>query len=379
MSAPVSAVGSDAQRAGTAPGRPGFSLGRALRVTEKDLRLGPRSPIFLWAILLPVVLTFVLTAVFGTLFSAPPRLGIVDAGGSAVTSALRDAEGLVVVELDDEAELRAAVEAHDVDAGLVLAAGFDDALATGGQPEMEFFVSGSSLTSDRVILGVTTVSVLREQAGQSPPVDVVVTQVGDADFVPVEDRLLPLIVFYAVVIAGMFLPAASLVDEREKRTLDAVLVTPTRMSEVLLGKGILGVSLAMAMGVITLWLNGALTGRGPGLAVFLLLGAVMVAEIGLILGCWARDSNTLFSAIKGGGLLIALPAFFFLFPALPQWVAQLVPTYYFLGPIYQMANAGTTLGDHLGDLAIGVAVCVVLVPAVVAMGRRTERRSAITM
>lgn len=357
----------------------GFSVGRALRVTQKDLRLGPRSPIFLWAIGLPVLMTFLITAVFGSLFAPPPRLAVVDEDASAVTAALLAEEGIDVTVLDDEADLLAAVEVHDYDAGLVLPAGFDAALAAGEQPPMEFYVSGSSLASTRVILGVTTLAAIRDLAGQSPPVEVVVTQLGAEGFVPIEDRLVPLIVFYSVVIAAMFLPAASLVDEREKRTIDAVLVTPTRMSEVLLGKAVLGVVLALLMGLVSLALNDAFGGQPAAMVVFLLVGAVMMAEVGLILGCWARDSNTLFSAIKGGGILIALPAFFFLFPALPQWIPMLVPTYYFLGPIYEIATQGDTLGDHLMEVAVAVAVCVALVPAVRRVGRKAERQSALAV
>lgn len=357
----------------------GFSVGRALRVTQKDLRLGPRSPIFLWAIGLPVLMTFLITAVFGSLFAPPPRLAVVDEDASAVTAALLAEEGIDVTVLDDEADLLAAVEVHDYDAGLVLPAGFDAALAAGEQPPMEFYVSGSSLASTRVILGVTTLAAIRDLAGQSPPVEVVVTQLGAEGFVPIEDRLVPLIVFYSVVIAAMFLPAASLVDEREKRTIDAVLVTPTRMSEVLLGKAVLGVLLALLMGLVSLALNDAFGGQPAAMVVFLLVGAVMMAEVGLILGCWARDSNTLFSAIKGGGILIALPAFFFLFPALPQWIPMLVPTYYFLGPIYEIATQGDTLGDHLMEVAVAVAVCVALVPAVRRVGRKAERQSALAV
>lgn len=357
----------------------GFSVGRALRVTQKDLRLGPRSPIFLWSIGLPVLMTFLITAVFGSLFAPPPRLAVMDEDASAVTAALLAEEGLDVTVLDDEADLLAAVEVHDYDAGLVLPAGFDAALAAGEQPPMEFYVSGSSLASTRVILGVTTLAAIRDLAGQSPPVEVVVTQLGAEGFVPIEDRLVPLIVFYSVVIAAMFLPAASLVDEREKRTIDAVLVTPTRMSEVLLGKAVLGVVLALLMGLVSLALNDAFGGQPAAMVVFLLVGAVMMAEVGLILGCWARDSNTLFSAIKGGGILIALPAFFFLFPALPQWIPMLVPTYYFLGPIYEIATQGDTLGDHLMEVAVAVAVCVALVPAVRRVGRKAERQSALAV
>lgn len=357
----------------------GFSVRRALRVTAKDLRLGPRSPIFLWAIGLPVLMTFLITAVFGSLFAPPPRLAVVDEGDSAVTASLLDAGGIDAEELDDPARLRAAVEAHDYDAGLVLPAGFDAALAAGEQPPMEFFVSGSSLASTRLVLGVTTLAVIRDAAGQSPPVEVVVTQIGAEGYVPIEDRLVPFIVFYAVVIAATFLPAASLVDEREKRTLDAVLVTPTRMSELLLGKGVLGVVLALLMGLVSLALNDAFGGQPVAMLVFLLVGGVMMAEVGLMLGCWAKDSNTLFSAIKGGAIFIALPAIFFLFPALPQWIPRFVPTYYFLAPIYEVATQGDSLGDHVVDLVVALAVCVALVPAVLAVGRRAERLSAITV
>ena len=356
-----------------------MNLRRAALITAKDLRLGPRSPLFLWAILLPVLLTFLLTAVFGSLFAPPPRLAVVDEGTSAVTAALVRADGLRVTVLADAQELRRSVLEHEYDAGLVLPAGVDDALRAGERPALELFVSGSSLASTRVTLGVLTLGLLREVAGQAPPVDVEVTQVGNEDAVPIEDRLLPLIVAYAVVIAGMFLPALSIVEERQRRTLDALLVTPVRMSELLLGKALLGVLLALAMGIVTLAVNDAFAGQPMAMLVFLFVGAVMMAEVGLLLGCWARDSNTLFSAVKGGGILIFLPVVFILFPGLPQWIPQLVPTSYFLTPIYELAVTGAVLGDLLADLVIGLAVCVALVPAVVAAGRRAERRSALTV
>ena len=356
-----------------------MNLARALRITQKDLQLGPRSPVFLWAILLPLLMTFVFTAVFGSLFEPPPRLAVVDEGESVITAALFAEDGLRVEVLPDEAELRRAVEANEFDAGLVLPADVDDVLSGGGRPALQFFISGSSLASTRVILAASTLELLREVAGQSPPVEVVVTQLGEESFVPVEDRLLPLIVAYAVIIAGMFLPALSIVDERDKRTLDAVLVTPARLSEFLFGKALLGVLLAMAMGLITLGINDAFAGQALAMVLFLLVGAVMMAEVGLILGSWAKDSNTLFSAVKGGGILIFAPVLFILFPGLPQWIPWLIPTNYFLTPIYRIATLGESLGEHLVDLGVAAAICLALVPAVAAVGRSAERRSAMTV
>jgi ABC-2 type transport system permease protein len=346
------------------------------RILVKDLRLGPRSPVFLWAIALPVVFTFLIGAVFGDLFAPPPRLAVVDEGSSKVTAALLDAPGIEARVLGDVDEMRAAVEAHDYDAGLVLPTGLDDDLAADRPAAIEFVVSGQSLASTRLVLGVTTLEQLRGASGQADLVDVTVTTVGDEEWAPVDDRILPMIVIYAVMIAGLFLPASSLVEERERRTIDAMLVTPARMWEVLVAKGALGVLLAVLMGWVTLALNGAFAGQPAALTVFLVLGSIMMAELGLVLGCWAKDSNTLFSAVKGGGVLIIAPVLFTLFPGLPQWIATVFPTYYFLQPIYDLAVTGTRFSDHWLEAGVCVAICALLLPAVAAMGRRLEQQMA---
>ena len=356
-----------------------MKLKQAAHVLAKDLRLGPRSPVFLWVLALPLVFTFLISAVFGDLFAPPARLAVVDEGSSRITAALQEVDGIEVTVLDDADAMSAAVEAHDYDAGLLLPAGTDEALAAGQQNELVLVVSGQSLASTRLVIGVTTLDELRAASGGSPPVDVVVATVGDQKWVPVEDRLLPFIVMYAVIIAGLFLPASSMVEEREKRTLDALLITPVRMSEILVGKGALGVLLAVMMGWVTLALNDAFGSQPLAMTLFLLLGGVMMAELGLVVGSWAKDSNTLFTTVKGGALLVVAPVLFTLFPGLPQWIAQLFPTYYFLQPIYDMAVTGTTFSEHLVELAACVAICLALLPAVSAMGRRLEQQMAATV
>ncbi|MEN8115232.1 MAG: ABC transporter permease, partial [Actinomycetota bacterium] len=279
----------------------------------------------------------------------------------------------------DAEALKRDVEAHDLDAGLVLSGGFDGAIVRGEHPDLEFYISGESLASTRIILEITTLELVRGVEGAEPPVEVVVTPVGDEDYVPISDRFLPLMVIYAVMIAAMFLPAASLVDEREKRTLDAVLVTPTRMSDVLIGKGTFAVVLAVILGFVTLVLNDALAGQAGTMLLILLVGSVMLALMGLALGLWAKDITTMYTAIKSGGIIIFLPVIFTLFPGLPQWIPKLVPTYYFLQPIYDIAIHGHSFGDVVPEILIAAAFCAALVPFVAWVARRSERELAMTV
>jgi len=48
----------------------------------KDLWHGPKSLIFVWALVMPVIISLAVSLIFGTLFSEKPRLGVLDEGSS---------------------------------------------------------------------------------------------------------------------------------------------------------------------------------------------------------------------------------------------------------------------------------------------------------
>jgi ABC-2 type transport system permease protein len=348
---------------------------RSWQVLRKDLRLGPRSPILLWALVIPVLMTVLVRGVFGDLFADEPRLGIVDDGASALPAEAAGLDGVDVRVVRSVAALRDEVEDGRLDAGLVLPAGFDDAVRAGERPPLQMWVSGASLPSARAALTVAVLDLVRGLTGAAAPVQVETVRLGEQTL-PLDLRLLPLLVLYAVAIPGGFVPAASLVEEKERGTLAAVLVSPATVGEVLLAKGALGALLGTVAGVVTLLLNDAFGAEPVAVLLAVALGAVMMAEIGLLLGAWARDANTLFTAWKGGGLLLFLPVVFFIWPGLPSWPAQLLPTYYFLRPAFAVSAEGATLVDVAGNLAVGSVICLVLLPVVAAAGRWLERRLA---
>ncbi len=218
----------------------------------------------------------------------------------------------------------------------MLPAGFDEAVRTGTQPPLQLFVGGESLASTRVVLSAIILDLIRHLAGAPAPIAVEVTTIGVEEATPVLTRLVPMLVLFVVLVAGGFVPALSLVEEKEKRTLAALLVTPARMVDVLIGKGILGFLLAMATGTVTLILNGVLGAHPIALILVLALATLMAVEVGLLLGAWARDSTTLFAVWKSGGILLVAPIVSFLWPDFPRWIAQLFPTYYFLAPLYDI-------------------------------------------
>lgn len=353
-----------------------MSVKRAFQILRKDLELGPRSPVFLYALIFPVVLTVLVQLVFGGLFVPEPRLGIADLGSSEITASYASMEGITLVRVDDADRLKEMVRNHNVDAGLVLPTGFDDAVRAGERPLLEFYISGESLASNRIILSATTIDLVRLVEGKTAPVRVEVTALGDAQVLSVSSRLVPFLVMFSLMIAGIFATGVSIVEEKERRTLTAVLVTPVRMVEVLSAKAAFGFLLGMLMAVVTLALNRALGSDPAALVLTLMVAALMSVEVGLIYGAAAKDMRALFGLIKGLNIFILAPVVFYLFPEWPEWIPKLFPTYWIIQPVFEVAINNAGLAQVWVELVIALGICVVLGFAVAALVRRMERQLA---
>ncbi len=352
-----------------------MSLARIWKVLRKDFAMGPRSPFFLYALVLPVVLTVLFQFAFGSLFEPKPRLGIVDAGSSEITAAMESAEGIELTLFDSAEELRRQVEANDLDAGLVLPAGFDEAVRDGSRPPLEFYIGGESYASNRIILTVTALDTIREVEGGSAPVTVEVVSFGE-EGLPLTLRLVPVIVFYALVLAGVAVPGSSLVEEKEKGTLMAILVSPVKVSEVLAAKWLLGLVLTFLMAVMTLLLNGAIGPRPFDSVVVVFVASLLTAMLGLLVGVISKDSTMMFGLIKGAGVILFAPVLWYLFPNWPQWIAKLFPLYWIIEPIWQVSVMGEPLSAVWLELGIALAIVAAMLPLIVLLARRMQARMA---
>lgn len=352
-----------------------MSLTLVWKILRKDLALGPRSPLFLWMIVLPLALTLILQFAFGSLFNPKPRLGIVDEGDSEITAQVREMGGITLTMLDAGEELKRQVEANDLDAGLILPAGFDAAVKRGDKPDLQFYIGGESLASNRIIVSVTAIDLLRELEGGAAPVTVDVVSLGTTGL-PISVRLVPVIVFYALVMAGIFVPGSNLVEEKEHGTLMALLVTPTRISDVLAAKWALGTLLASVMAAASLLLNQALGSNWLQVFVVVVVAASLASMLGLLFGTFAKDSTVMFGLVKGLGIFLFAPTLFYIFPDWPQWIAKLFPLYWILEPIWRVSVMGGSISEVWVELTVAVGITLALVPVIGLIARRVQAQMA---
>jgi len=160
---------------------------------------------------------------------------------------------------------------------------------------------------------------------------------------------------------GVFLPATSLIEEKNRGTVQAIIVTPITMAEIITSKGLLGVIISMVMGIIILFLNNAFGYQPLLLLILLLLGAIMAATISLMLGILVKDFTTLFSVWKSGGILLFFPDLVYIFPKIPQWLSKIFPTYYLITPIVEIVQKGAGWQEAWLNMTVLTGVDVLLI------------------
>ena len=177
----------------------------------------------------------------------------------------------------------------------------------------------------------------------------------------------------AVFFSGLMLPASSVVNEKEKKTLEALVITPTSMGDVFVAKGLLGIIVSLFAGIAILILNQAFGAEPTLLLLVLALGAIMAVEIGLLLGALLKDWTTLFTVWKTGAIVLFAPAVIYLFPQIPEWIGKIFPTYYLIQPIVEISQRGGCWPDIATNVFILIGLDLILIGVVMYALRRTKQ------
>jgi ABC-2 type transport system permease protein len=352
-----------------------MNIRRIFVLLGKEFIHGPKNFMFIWAIVAPLAFTLVATLAFGTLFSDKPKLGISDEGDSQLVVMAQELDSITIKEYKDVTSLKRATQSGAVDIGIVLPQKFDDIVSSGEKSTIEAYVWGESLAKDRIILPTTIANLIRELAGQKIPVEIVSITLGDEASAPWSERLIPFLVLMGVFFGGLMLPSTSLIEEKQKKTFEAIVMTPASTSEIFIAKGIMGIVLSVFMGIAILLLNQAFGANSLLLVGVLFLGAIMAVELGLICGALIKDITTLFTIWKSGGILLFGPAIVYMFPQIPEWIGNIFPTYYALQPVVELSLQSGSWSDIALNVFILIGIDIILVFFIALAANRLMRRS----
>lgn len=372
----------------------------AIVIAAKDLRqkIGDRSALFM-AILAPLGLAFLFSLMIPRQDGFHTAYVVVDLDGGPIAQGLRDGpiQGLAdagvatITAAGSEAEARSQVEVGDVDAAIVIPAGFSDAIQT-GEPARLLVIGGPATLSVEIARSVLAgfdsevtavqVGVLAAlgATGSSPEPSLLARLAQDALAIPAPiavsedataERQASSTTYYGASMAVLFVFFAAqfgvvgLLAERRTGTLARMLSSPIGPSSILLGKVLVSLVLAIvSMGVMviaTTLLLGA--SWGDPLAVTGLVVAMAIAATGvatLVVG-FAKTEEQAGGAIAIVALTLAvLGGSFFPLSQAPEGMASLsliTPHAWFLRGINDLAaggGIGTVATPLLVLLALGL-------------------------
>ena len=265
---------------------------------------------------------------------------------AGVAEALRG-QGVELIEVASADELRESVASGDRAVGVLLPADLFEQLQSGQRPRIEVFFS-SVFPTDFQGAYEAVLEDLALGLGGLPQDIEIATQVLGPDLagrqIPPRERLLPLLAVIILLMETMGL--ASLIStEVEEGTLRALLVTPLRVRDLLVGKGVTGILLAFSQVALLMAVTGGL-GRQPVLVLLaLLLGAAMVTGLGFLMASVGRDMISVMSWGILAMLILMLPSLAVLLPGLVSNWVQVVPSHFLVDTVYRVANFGAGWGD----------------------------------
>lgn len=359
---------------------------------ELRRRLRDRS-LLIQGVLGPIVLAAIIGFAFGGGSGAAVNvdLGVVDADRSDISAGLLDGlraaadedEGppVELVAVDDEATARAAVDAGDMDAALVIPAGFADSLAGDEPLPIGVLATGSRRFSGDIAVSVaerlssavdaqrTAMAAAAASGEQLPEFVPTATSVaeepvgGEFDAVAYFAPSMAILFLFFTVGAG----ARSLLRERADGTLARVRAAPVTDRSILVGKTLAvlaagTVSLAVVWGV-TEALFGARWGAPAGVALVLAGVVVAVSGIAAVVAGTATTEAQADSTTSIIAFVLALIGGNFISPgALPDLFQRLslaTPNGWALRALVELSAGDAAAADVLPAVAVLLAMGLV--------------------
>jgi ABC-2 type transport system permease protein len=163
----------------------------------------------------------------------------------------------------------------------------------------------------------------------------------------------------AILMMGTLTVPLLIAEEREKHTLDAILLSPASTWDLILGKAIVGLLYTLGACGLLVLLNDELQNDLVPLLVTILIGAWMMVEIGLLEGAFL---NNIMQVNAGGSLaflLLFLPALLPSVRGVPAQIMHLIPTWYLFEALRDSIS-GVAWSYLASNLLVMVMIAVLL-------------------
>jgi len=336
-----------------------MNLNVILAIFRKDLISSIKSKNILIVLLTPVFLSILFNSTVSLTDNIVVPIAVYDEGSSAdFVEHLSSRGNYDVIIADSAGKSEELLYNQKVAAIMIVPEGFSADVKNGLTPSLNIMVNPYDAKS--VVFLQTYKDIIMDFAGQEYPVSVSLNTF-PADL---QSRFnIPIWIMFTVIFVGIMVLPNTLTTEKEKKTLDAILVSPASEKDVIYGKSFFGLFLTILVSLVIIFINGGFVGNFLSATIFIVLGSTVFTGLGLLIASYADNysSASLLSTICMTPLILLA-----LLADLSReigYISYLVPsTYVFYGIKDAMLNNSgiSDLYPELGILLIFNIVMYVL-------------------
>jgi ABC-2 type transport system permease protein len=207
-----------------------------LAIFRKDLIYSTKNKNILLILLIPIFLSILSTSTFSMTENITVPIAVYDEGSSEdFVSHLRHIDSYEVIVTGSIDKAKELLYKEEVAAAVIIPEGFSAALKKGFVPSLNIIVNPYDTKS--MLFLQTYKDTIMDFAGQKYPVSVSLNTLPAG----LQSRLnIPTWVMFAIIFVGMMVLPNTLTTEKEKKTLDAILVSPASEKDIIYGSHFLG-------------------------------------------------------------------------------------------------------------------------------------------
>ncbi len=253
--------------------------------------------------------------------------------------------------------------------GLIVPANFDSSVRTGSHPQVQLYVNQNNLDSNGTQLLVHTLSdYARALTNPQSPINVNITSINPPvvnNYVQDYTRRYAMAgLLYSLTIGISFVPGL-LVEEKEKKTIRMLMVSPASWGDIIAAKLLVGLVYQLIVSAVVLVIVGGFVGQVPLVLFFTLLGSCFGLVMGLFFGSLLQTNGTVGTFVGLVGIAYTLPSLVLgpLYIVLQDTpfaqVIKVLPPYYIADGILKAMLNQATPDNILLDISL-ILGCTVL-------------------
>lgn len=343
----------------------------------------------LFVLLMPIILALFFLLISTLVGGHATKILVYNPGNSrvvnVVSSAFSDSQ---VIQANSAADVTSqfgpngAQKSSSYAIGMVIPADFDSDLRAGSHPQLSLYINGDDVdTQQSLLLQTAITNYSRVVASPQPPLSLataIINPPSDTDVGLLLGKMYASVALLVSFMVGTSLMPGLLIEEKEKKTLRMLMVTPASFADVILGKLLVALFYQLLLSLIVLAIQSGFTGQVAMVLLYTLLGSIFALALGLLFG-------SIFQTMAAAGAVGGVASFIYIIPGIfvgplgqllgnspILQVLKVLPTYYMADGVYNAMQGQGTFSNNLLDISVIVISTVVLL----ALATWTLRRQA---